>query len=80
MWRGTSGGNKEDASTGTIEIFGERYILVRAAAMSVEFFETLAALYAAEGQEEAMRVARQILFDVAHAIGRQDARNLHRQS
>ena len=28
---------KEDPSKGTIEIFGERYILVRAASMSVDF-------------------------------------------
>jgi signal transduction histidine kinase len=69
----------EDPSQGTIEIFGERYILVRAASMSVEFFETIAALYVKEGKEEASNIARQLLFDIAHAIGKQDARNFHRK-
>lgn len=70
---------KEDPSKGTIEIFGERYILVRAASMSVEFFETIANLYEKEGKEEAANIARQLLFDMAHAIGRQDARNFHKK-
>ena len=30
---------RDDPSVGTIEIFGERYLLVRAASLSVEFFE-----------------------------------------
>ena len=42
-----------DPSKGTIEIFGERYILVRAASMSVDFFETIKNLYRSEGKEEA---------------------------
>ncbi len=73
------GERKEDPSRGTIEIFGERYILVRAASMSVEFFETVTSLYRKEGKEEADNIARQLLFDIAHAIGRQDARNFHRK-
>ena len=69
------GHQKQEPSQGTIDIFGERYILVRAASMSVDFFETVAALYAEQGQEEASNITRQLLFDVAHAIGKQDARN-----
>lgn len=68
---------KEDPSKGTIEIFGERYLLVRAASMSVEFFETIVNLYENEGEAEALNIARQLLFDIAHAIGKQDARNFH---
>jgi len=70
-------GKNEDPSKGTIEIFGERYILVRAASLSVDFFETIRHLYEKEGKEEALNIARQLLFDIAHAIGKQDAKNFH---
>lgn len=73
------GQQRQEPSKGTIDIFGERYILVRAASMSVDFFETVAALYAKEGRAEANNTARQLLYDVAHAIGRQDARNFARK-
>jgi len=66
-----------DPSHGTIEIFGQRYILVRAAAMSVEFVEEIRRLYEDQGDEQATAVARSLLFDVAHAIGKSDARNFH---
>lgn len=68
---------KREPSQGTIEISGERYILVRAASMSVDFFDTVLNLYRDRGKGEAINVARQMLFDIAHAIGRQDARNFH---
>jgi predicted hydrocarbon binding protein len=67
---------KEEPSKGTIEIFGERYILVRAASMSIDFFETVMNLYKDAG-EEAINVARNMLFDIAHAIGKADAKNFH---
>jgi signal transduction histidine kinase/predicted hydrocarbon binding protein len=62
---------------GTISISGERYILVRAASMSVEFFDLVRSLYADQGVREARTVASNLLFDVAHAIGRADARTFH---
>ncbi len=68
---------KDTPSKGTIEIFGERYILVRAASMSIDFFETVKSLYKDQGEEEALNVARQLLFDIAHAIGKQDAKSFH---
>jgi diguanylate cyclase (GGDEF)-like protein/PAS domain S-box-containing protein len=68
---------KDTPSKGTIEIFGERYILVRAASMSIDFFETVKSLYKDQGEESALNVARQLLFDIAHAIGKQDAKNFH---
>jgi len=70
---------KEDPSKGTLEIFGERYILIRAASMSIDFFESIKNLYKDQGEEEAFNVARQLLFDIAHAIGRQDAKNFHKK-
>jgi len=68
---------KDNPKKGTIDIFGERYILIRAASMSVDFFETVKNLYKDQGEEEAINIARQLLFDIAHAIGKQDAKNFH---
>lgn len=70
---------KEDPTKGTIEIFGERYILIRAASMSVDFFDTVRSLYKDQGEKEALNVARQLFFDIAHSIGKQDARNFHKK-
>ncbi len=67
----------EDPGQGSITIAGERYILVRAASMSVEFFELVASLYREKGGEAAHLVAKNLLFDVAHAIGKADARVFH---
>ncbi len=66
---------KEDAHKGTIEIFGQRYIFVRAASMSVEFFEMIKNTYKDKSEEEALSIARSLLFDIAHTIGVADARN-----
>jgi PAS domain S-box-containing protein len=68
---------KQDETKGTIEIFSQRYILVRAAAMSVEFFEIIKDLYKEAGEDEANKIARSLLFDLAHAIGKADAKNFH---
>lgn len=69
----------ENPRKGTIEIFGERYILVRAGSMSIDFFETLISLYEDFGSEKAINVAKSLLFDVAHAIGKMDARTFHKK-
>ncbi len=66
-----------DPTEGTIEIFGQRYLLVRAASMSVEFFDQILRLYEDKGEEEAVAVARSLLVDIAHSIGAADARNFH---
>jgi signal transduction histidine kinase len=68
---------RDDPEHGTIEIFGERYVLVRAASLSVEFFSLVADLYGPGREREADEFARNILFDLAHAIGRSDAQNFH---
>ena len=62
---------------GTIEVHGERYVLVRAAALSVEFFALVRNLYGETRVREADEFARNILFDLAHAIGKSDARSFH---
>ena len=45
--------------------------------MSVDFFDTIKDLYSDRMEEEAINIARNILFDIAHTIGKQDARNFH---
>lgn len=70
---------REDPSKASVEIQGDRYILVRAASMSVDFFETVKNLYADEGEDEARNVAWNMLFDIAHAIGKADAKNFHQK-
>jgi two-component system, cell cycle sensor histidine kinase and response regulator CckA len=67
----------EDPRHSSILISGERYVLVRAASMSVEFFDLVTSLYQEKGKEEALEVASNLLFDVAHAIGKADARSFH---
>ncbi len=58
-----------------IEICGQRYMLVRARAIPVEFFALIVRLYSDKGEAEAVSVARSLLFDIAHAMGLSDARN-----
>jgi signal transduction histidine kinase len=64
----------EDPETASVAIAGERYILVRAASMSVEFFDLVMSLYADQGAEAATNVARNLLYDIAHSLGKADAR------
>ena len=58
---------------GTIEISGERYVLVRAASLSVECFRMVGDLFGPGRDDEAADFARNILFDLAHALGKSDA-------
>jgi PAS domain S-box-containing protein len=67
----------EDPAQSSIIISGERYILVRAASMSVEFFEMVQSLYRQQGLGEARTVANNILFDLAHTLGKADERAFH---
>jgi signal transduction histidine kinase len=69
----------ENPEEGTISISGERYILLRAASMSVEFFDLVTSLYQHKEPDEARGVASNLLFDVAHAIGKADARTFHQR-
>ncbi|HWA77394.1 MAG TPA: response regulator [Polyangiaceae bacterium] len=57
---------------GTLEIHGQRYVLVRAASMSVEFYEMVRSF--SREEEEARAVVHALLFDVAHAMGLADAK------
>jgi PAS domain S-box-containing protein len=68
---------KDAPSQGTIEVFGQRYVLVRGAALSVEFFCLVRELFGKGREAEAEDFARNMLFDLAHAVGKSDARNFH---
>jgi PAS domain S-box-containing protein len=62
---------------GTIEIDNERYILVRASSLSVDFFKNIQDLYTEKTEIEAFNIASNFLFDIGHLIGIQDAKVFH---
>ncbi len=64
---------------GHLEIGGQRYLLVRAGSLSVEFFDLVSELYGPGRGAEAEAFARNLLFDLAHAMGRSDAKAFHAQ-
>ena len=69
----------EQPDTATISIAGERYVLLRAASLSVEFVELVMKLYQDKGPEQARSVADNLLFDLAHALGKADARSFQQK-
>lgn len=71
------GNRQEDPTKGVIVIGGERYVLVRAASLSAEFWDFVKSMYPGLDEDEAADSAASILFDVAHAIGKADARVFH---
>ncbi|OFY83187.1 MAG: hypothetical protein A3F72_21485 [Bacteroidetes bacterium RIFCSPLOWO2_12_FULL_35_15] len=66
---------KMDPTHGTIEINDQRYILVRASALSIDFLSTIQKLYADRGEKEALNIGKNFLFDISHVIGMNDAKN-----
>lgn len=63
---------KSSPERGTLELSGQRYMLVRAASMSVEFYDMVRSYYRED--QEAAAVAHALLFDVAHAMGLADSK------
>jgi two-component sensor histidine kinase len=72
-------GLKFNPSKGTIDINSERYVLLRASALSYEFLRSIKDLYKDRGEDEAMTIGKNILFDVAHVLGNEDAHNFHKK-
>lgn len=66
-------------SKGSIDIDGERYILVRASALSLEFLNSISYFYRDRGKEEALSIGKNLLFDLAHMLGMEDAKNFHKK-
>jgi predicted hydrocarbon binding protein len=68
---------REDPARGCIEISGERYLLIRAASLSSEFFHLVSEILGEGREREADLFARDLVFDMAHALGKNDARRFH---
>lgn len=68
--------NPEEAN---ISIDGERYVLMRASSLSIDFFETIRQLYADKGEKEATKIGENFLFDISHVIGLEDAKEFHKK-
>ena len=64
-----------DPQKGQIKFSKERYILVRAASLSTEFFDMMILIYKDRGEKEARTMAFNFLFDIAHSIGKADAKS-----
>ena len=67
----------DDPSSGKIEIFGSRYLLVRGPALSIEFFLLVRKLFGEGLEREADVFAATLLYDLALSVGRSDAQNFH---
>ena len=66
---------RADPERGTIEIVGERYVLLRGASLSVELVKLAEELYGPGREDEAAAFAHRILFDLSHATGKSDAQS-----
>jgi two-component sensor histidine kinase/predicted hydrocarbon binding protein len=62
----------------TITISDQRYVLVRASALSMEFLEGIMSYYIERGDKEALSIGKNILFDLSHLIGVEDAKNFQK--
>jgi signal transduction histidine kinase/DNA-binding NarL/FixJ family response regulator len=66
-----------DPSRGIIEINNERYVLIRASALSKDFLDSILSLYADRSETEAFNIGRDFLFDISHTLGMNDAKAFH---
>lgn len=62
---------------GKIEINNERYILMRSSSISYDFFQGLMSLLEENGESSSFELAADMLFDIAHLIGKKDAKKYH---
>lgn len=62
---------------GTIDINGERYLLVRAESMSVMFLEFIRNMYPSIDDQAAITAVSKMLYDMAKSFGRSDAKHFH---
>lgn len=65
-------------SEGKIEINNERYILMRSSSISYDFFQGLMSLLEENGENSSFELAADMLFDIAHIIGKKDASKYHK--
>lgn len=62
---------------GEIMVGGERYLLFNSASLSFEFLDIIRELYSNHPVEEATRIGNNFRFDIAHVLGKKDARSFH---
>ncbi|MBI3519061.1 MAG: hypothetical protein HY062_06850 [Bacteroidetes bacterium] len=68
-----------DPGLSKIEVNGQRYVLMRAESLANDFFKNILNLYSDRPKHEAVKIGRNLLFDFAHLIGIEDAKNFHKQ-
>lgn len=68
-----------DVSKATIKISDERYLLVRASSLSIDFFKCALDLFNHKEHDESIQMTRQLLFDLSHAIGMKDAEHFQKE-
>jgi two-component sensor histidine kinase len=68
---------KANPTEGSIKINDERYVLMRASSLSVDFFQKIQSLYSDKGEAQAFHIGRNFLFDISHVMGSADAKNFH---
>jgi PAS domain S-box-containing protein len=68
-----------DPAKGMIDISSERYLLIRASTLAINFLDTIHKVYADRDPGEAESIGQSILFDIGHTIGMNDARALHQK-
>lgn len=66
-------------SKGTITINDDRYVLIRASALSNDFFKAIKQLYRDEKESDAFDIGQNFLFDIGHLIGMEDAKQFHKK-
>jgi signal transduction histidine kinase len=67
----------ERVGSGPQGTLGSGYVLIRGASLSVAFFNVVRDLFGAGRADEADAFSRNLLFDLAHAVGRSDAQAYH---
>ncbi len=66
---------KMDPRAGTITVGDDRYVILRASSLSIRFLEFVKGMYPALDPAEALDASSRVQYDLAHAIGRSDARH-----
>lgn len=62
-----------------IDLGGEPYVLMRGSALSYEFLDAIVNVYADRGQDEAISVGKDLLYDIGHVVGMKDARRFQQR-
>ncbi len=68
-----------DPAKASVLIDNERYVLMRASSLSIDFLEEIKRLYSHKGNDEAIRIGQNFLFDISHVLGLEDAKAFHKK-